>query len=88
MSTDHMVGEWTLHTTVTEPLYAGLTRKVQISPPGVSAVRTAVDTELPEGSSKEGTRRNWREFYKMAIRVFGLTQSLARSLTPSSNRTM
>jgi NADP-dependent 3-hydroxy acid dehydrogenase YdfG len=43
----------------------------------------AVATELPESSSEEATRKNLREFYKMAIPSI---RSLARSLTPSSNR--
>ena len=37
---DHVVGEWTLRTTVTEPFYAGQSRKVQILPHGVSVVQT------------------------------------------------
>ena len=40
MSLDHMVSEWTLHTSVTEPFYGALSRKVQILLHGVSVVRT------------------------------------------------
>jgi pimeloyl-ACP methyl ester carboxylesterase len=31
VSADHVVSEWTLHTTITEPFYGGLPRKVQVS---------------------------------------------------------
>ena len=34
-----MITEWTLRVTVTEAFYAGLTRRVPISLPGVSVVR-------------------------------------------------
>ena len=40
MSLDHVVSEWTLHTSVTEPFYGALSRKVQILLHGVSVVRT------------------------------------------------
>ena len=39
VSGDHVITEWTLRVTVTEPFYAGLTRRVPISMPGVSVVR-------------------------------------------------
>jgi steroid delta-isomerase-like uncharacterized protein len=52
MSVDHMVGEWTLHTTVTEPFYGGLSRKVQILLHGVSVVRT-----------KNGKITDWSDYY-------------------------
>jgi hypothetical protein len=52
MSADHAVGEWTLQTTVTEPFYAGLSRKAQIVLHGVSVVRT-----------KNGTITDWSDYY-------------------------
>jgi steroid delta-isomerase-like uncharacterized protein len=51
-SVDRVVGEWTLHTTVTEPFYAGLSRKVQILLYGVSVVRT-----------KNGKITDWSDYY-------------------------
>jgi steroid delta-isomerase-like uncharacterized protein len=36
---EHVITQWTLEVTITEPFYAGLTRKVPISLPGVSIVR-------------------------------------------------
>jgi hypothetical protein len=52
MSVDHVVGEWRLRTTVTEPLYAGLSRKVEILLHGVSVVRT-----------KYGKITEWSDYY-------------------------
>jgi steroid delta-isomerase-like uncharacterized protein len=52
MSLDRMVAEWTLHASVTEPFYAGLSRKVRILLHGVSVVRT-----------KEGKIADWSEYY-------------------------
>jgi steroid delta-isomerase-like uncharacterized protein len=52
MSVDHVVGEWTLHTTVTEPFYPGLMRKVPILLHGVSVVRT-----------KNGKITRWSDYY-------------------------
>lgn len=52
MSVDHVVGEWKLHTTVTEPFYAGLTRTRQILLDGVSVVRT-----------KNGKITGWSDYY-------------------------
>jgi steroid delta-isomerase-like uncharacterized protein len=52
MSADHVVGEWTLQTTVTEPFYAGLPRKVQVLLHGVSVVRT-----------KYGKITDWSDYY-------------------------
>jgi SnoaL-like polyketide cyclase len=40
VSGDHLIMEWTLKTTVTEPFYGGLSRKLPISLHGVSIVRT------------------------------------------------
>jgi hypothetical protein len=37
---DHVVGEWTLRTSVTEPFYGALARKVSVVLHGVSVVRT------------------------------------------------
>jgi steroid delta-isomerase-like uncharacterized protein len=52
VSADHVIGEWTLHTTLAEPFYGGLSRKVQVSVPGVSVVRT-----------KNGTITDWSDYY-------------------------
>ena len=52
MSLDHVVGEWTLHTSVTEPFYGALSRKVQILLHGVSVVRT-----------KNGEITEWSDYY-------------------------
>jgi len=49
---DRVAGEWTLHTTVTEPFYGGLSRRVQVSLPGVSVVRT-----------NNGLITDWSEYY-------------------------
>lgn len=38
-SGEHVITLWTLEVTITEPFYAGLSRKVPISLPGVSIVR-------------------------------------------------
>ena len=40
VSGDHVITEWTLQSTLTEPFYAGLSRKVPVSFHGVSIVRT------------------------------------------------
>jgi hypothetical protein len=40
MTVDRVVGEWTLRTSVTEPFYGALSRKVQVLLHGVSVVRT------------------------------------------------
>ena len=52
MSLDHVVSEWTLHTSVTEPFYGALSRKVQILLHGVSVVRT-----------KNGEIAEWSDYY-------------------------
>jgi steroid delta-isomerase-like uncharacterized protein len=52
VSVDHVVSEWTLHTTVTEPFYGGVSRKVQVSVYGVSVVRT-----------KNGKITEWSDYY-------------------------
>jgi steroid delta-isomerase-like uncharacterized protein len=52
MSLDHVVSEWTLHTSVTEPFYGALSRKVQILLHGVSVVRT-----------KNGEITEWFDYY-------------------------
>ena len=49
---DRVAGEWTLHTTVTEPFYGGLSRKVEVSLPGVSVVKT-----------KNGLITDWSDYY-------------------------
>lgn len=49
---DHVVTEWTLQTTLTEPFYGGLTRKVQVSLRGVSVVRT-----------DNGKITDWSDYY-------------------------
>ena len=40
----------------------------------------AVATELPEGSSEEGTRKNLREFYKMAIPAHSVARAIAYAI--------
>ena len=40
----------------------------------------AVATELPEGSSEEGTRKNLREFYKMAIPADSIARAIAYAI--------
>ena len=52
VSLDHVVSEWTLHTSVTEPFYGALSRKVQILLQGVSVVRT-----------KNGEITEWSDYY-------------------------
>jgi steroid delta-isomerase-like uncharacterized protein len=52
VSFDHLVSEWTLHTTVTEPFYGGASRKVQVLLYGVSVVRT-----------KNGKITEWSDYY-------------------------
>ena len=52
MSLDHVVSEWTLHTSMTEPFYGALSRKVRISLHGVSVVRT-----------KNGEITEWSDYY-------------------------
>ena len=52
MSLDHVVSEWTLHTSVTEPFYGALSRKVQTLLHGVSVVRT-----------KNGEITEWSDYY-------------------------
>jgi len=39
MRGNHVITEWTLQTTLTEPFYGGLTRRVQVSLHGTSIVR-------------------------------------------------
>ena len=52
VSLDHVVIEWTLHTSVTEPFYGTLSRRVQILLHGVSVVRT-----------KNGEITEWSDYY-------------------------
>ena len=40
LSGDHVIMEWTLQATLTEPFYGGLSREVRVSLHGVSVVRT------------------------------------------------
>jgi len=51
-SGEHVITLWTLEVTITEPFYAGLSRKVPISLPGVSIVR--IDN---------GKIRDWADYY-------------------------
>ena len=39
VSGDHVITEWTLETTITEPFYGGLSRKVPVSLHGASIIR-------------------------------------------------
>jgi len=52
VSGDHVIIEWTLQTAITEPFYAGLTRKRPISLPGASIVRT-----------EDGKITSWSDYY-------------------------
>ena len=52
VSLDYVVSEWTLHTSVTEPFYGTLSRRVQILLHGVSVVRT-----------KNGEITEWSDYY-------------------------
>ena len=40
VSGDHVITQWTLQVTITEPFYAGLTRRIPLSIAGASIVRT------------------------------------------------
>jgi hypothetical protein len=48
----HVIMEWTLHTSVTEPFYGGLARKVHVSVHGASIVRT-----------ENGKITDWADYY-------------------------
>src|SRR5215472_3487782 len=52
VSGDHVIMEWTLQTTFTEPFYGGLSRKVRVSLHGVSVVRT-----------DDGKITEWADYY-------------------------
>ena len=49
---EHVITQWTLQVTITEPFYAGLTRRIPISIAGVSIVRT-----------DNGTIVDWADYY-------------------------
>jgi NADP-dependent 3-hydroxy acid dehydrogenase YdfG len=40
----------------------------------------AIATELPEGSSEEATRKNLREFYKIAIPAESIARAIAYAI--------
>jgi steroid delta-isomerase-like uncharacterized protein len=52
VSGDFVVIEWTLRTTLSEPFYGGLSRKVSISLPGVSVARI-----------ENGKITDWTDYY-------------------------
>ena len=52
VSGEHVITQWTLQVTVSEPFYAGLTRKIPISIAGVSIVR------IDDGKIAE-----WADYY-------------------------
>ncbi len=52
VSGNHVIIEWTLHATLTEPFYAGLSRKVPITVHGTSIVRT-----------ENGKITDWSDYY-------------------------
>jgi hypothetical protein len=52
VSSEHVITQWTLQVTITEPFYTGLTRRTPISIAGVSIVRT-----------DNGTIADWADFY-------------------------
>jgi len=49
---EHVITQWTLQVTITEPFYAGLTRRIPISIAGVSIVRT-----------DSGKIADWADYY-------------------------
>src|ERR1700721_1855132 len=49
---EHVITQWTLQVTITEPFYAGLIRRIPISIAGVSIVRT-----------DKGTIVDWADYY-------------------------
>ena len=52
VSGDHVITEWTLKTTITEPFYGGLSRKVPVSLHGASIVRI-----------HDGKIADWSDYY-------------------------
>ena len=52
VSGDHVIAEWTLQTTLIEPFYGGLSRKVRVSLQGASIVRT-----------DKGMITDWSDYY-------------------------
>ena len=52
VSGDHVITQWILQVTITEPFYAGLTRRIPISIAGVSIVRT-----------DNGKIADWADYY-------------------------
>ena len=52
VSGDHVIMEWTLQATLTEPFYGGLSREVRVSQHGASVVRT-----------DDGKITEWADYY-------------------------
>ena len=52
VSGDHVITQWTLQVTITEPFYGGLSRNLPLSLPGVSIVR--ID---------DGKIADWADYY-------------------------
>jgi steroid delta-isomerase-like uncharacterized protein len=52
VSGEHVITQWTLQVTITEPFYSGLTIRIPISIAGVSIVRT-----------DNGTIADWADYY-------------------------
>jgi steroid delta-isomerase-like uncharacterized protein len=52
VSGEHVITQWTLQVTITEPFYAGLTRRIPISIAGVSIART-----------DNGKIADWADYY-------------------------
>lgn len=52
VSGEHVITQWTLQVTITEPFYGGLTRRIPISITGVSVVRT-----------DDGKIVDWADYY-------------------------
>jgi hypothetical protein len=52
VSGEHVIAEWILQYTITEPFYAGLTRKLSFSLPGASIARV-----------EEGKVATWADYY-------------------------
>jgi hypothetical protein len=52
VSGEYVITKWTLHVTITEPFYAGLSRSIPLSIPGVSIARNG-----------SGKITDWEEYY-------------------------
>jgi len=63
---DHVITQWMLQVTLTEPFFGGLTRRIPISIPGVSIVRT-----------EKGKITDWADYYDgLTARRYGFGRAL------------